>query len=166
MNISFNYWTLIYTYPRQEKKLAKELAEYNLEVYLPLQLEKRKWHDRMKILEVPLFPCYLFVKPYNNSDLNQASSAKGFITYVKDSNKPVRIQASVIDNIKRALSVNHDFQIENIDLPVGKTKIITGGPFDGQNCEIVKYKGKAKVVVRLKILKRNILVDVPVSSLL
>ena len=55
-------WISIYTKSRHEKVVAKKLVENGFEVYLPMLREKRKWSDRKKWVEFPLFKSYMFVK--------------------------------------------------------------------------------------------------------
>ncbi|HRX93358.1 MAG TPA: transcription termination/antitermination NusG family protein, partial [Chitinophagaceae bacterium] len=55
-------WLAVYTKPRWEKKVNKLFKEKGLESYCPLNKVRRKWSDRMKIVEEPLFKSYVFVK--------------------------------------------------------------------------------------------------------
>lgn len=51
----------MYTSPRAEKQVQQRLEEQGVEVFLPLHLSPRKWSDRVKMVEMPLFSSYLFV---------------------------------------------------------------------------------------------------------
>ena len=55
-------WIAVYTKPRHEKTVSNELYKKGYEVYLPLLKERRKWSDRKKWIEFPLFRSYLFVR--------------------------------------------------------------------------------------------------------
>ncbi len=55
-------WYVIYTAPKAEKQVQKRLQEAGEEVFLPIHLAPRKWSDRIKLVEMPLFPSYLFVR--------------------------------------------------------------------------------------------------------
>ena len=55
-------WIAVYTKPRHEKTVALELGKKGIESYLPLLKERRKWSDRKKWVEFPLFRSYVFVK--------------------------------------------------------------------------------------------------------
>jgi transcriptional antiterminator RfaH len=61
MNNFSSAWYVIYTRPRHEKRVVEHLAQLNIETFLPCIVTLRKWHDRKKYLEVPLFPSYVFV---------------------------------------------------------------------------------------------------------
>ena len=62
-------WIAVYTKPRHEKTVSNDLYKKGYEVYLPLLREKRKWSDRKKWIEFPLFKSYLFV---NNTIIPQS----------------------------------------------------------------------------------------------
>lgn len=54
-------WYVIYTAPKAEKQVQQRLIEQGVEVFLPLHLAPRRWSDRVKMVEMPLFPSYIFV---------------------------------------------------------------------------------------------------------
>ncbi len=60
--MSSKHWYAIYTKPRWEKKVHHLLSEKGLEAYCPLNKVTRKWSDRMKTVEEPLFKSYVFVQ--------------------------------------------------------------------------------------------------------
>ena len=61
-HIATRKWLAIYSRPRWEKKVNQLLVEKGFESYCPLNKVRRKWSDRMKIVEEPLFKSYVFVK--------------------------------------------------------------------------------------------------------
>jgi hypothetical protein len=57
------HWYAVYTVPRHEKSLARQLALRSIDHFLPLYCSRRKWNDGSKVtLELPLFPGYVFVR--------------------------------------------------------------------------------------------------------
>ena len=61
-NVSTLNWYAVYTKPRAEKKLKEALEKKSIQNFLPLITEKKKWSDRQKLISVPLFASYVFVK--------------------------------------------------------------------------------------------------------
>ena len=55
-------WYALYTRPRHEKQLFEELTNRGIEAFLPTYKIRRRWSDRYKIVEEPLFKNYLFVR--------------------------------------------------------------------------------------------------------
>src|ERR1700728_655048 len=55
-------WWVLYTRHQHEKAVAEMLSAKDFEVFLPLYESMRRWKDRCKMLTLPLFPCYVFVR--------------------------------------------------------------------------------------------------------
>ena len=49
-------WYAVYTAPRHEKRIAQQMEERRLLNFLPVYRSVRRWKDRKKILDLPLFP--------------------------------------------------------------------------------------------------------------
>lgn len=57
------HWYAIYTSPRHEKRVHEHLSYRNVESFLPLYRTIHRWKNGCKpLVELPLFPGYLFVK--------------------------------------------------------------------------------------------------------
>jgi hypothetical protein len=53
-------WFALITKPQHEFRVAEGLrAASEAEVFLPTYQNKRRWSDRVKILDTPLFPGYV-----------------------------------------------------------------------------------------------------------
>ena len=55
-------WYGLQTRPRHEKMVVQRLEERGVATFLPLVKEVHRWSDRKKIVEMPLFSCYVFAK--------------------------------------------------------------------------------------------------------
>src|SRR6202453_722949 len=55
-------WWALYTRHQHEKVVADMLSAKGFEVFLPLYDSIRRWKDRQKLLSLPLFPCYVFIR--------------------------------------------------------------------------------------------------------
>src|ERR1051326_3848445 len=55
-------WYALQLKPRFEKTVAMHLRHKGYEEYLPTYRSRRQWSDRVKEVEVPLFPGYIFCK--------------------------------------------------------------------------------------------------------
>lgn len=55
-------WYGLHVRPRFEKIVAEHLQQRGYEEYLPLCRSRRQWSDRIKEIETPLFPGYLFCR--------------------------------------------------------------------------------------------------------
>src|ERR1700750_845745 len=56
------HWYATYTSPRHEKLVAQQMQARRIDCFLPLYKSVRRWKDRRKHLDLPLFPGYVFVR--------------------------------------------------------------------------------------------------------
>ena len=95
-------WFVLYTAPRMEKKLAERLTDMGITCFLPLHKAPRKWSDRVKMVEVPLFPSYLFVQAHPGA-LYDILKIPGAIRFVWFEGKPAIMQKGEIEAIRKFL---------------------------------------------------------------
>lgn len=163
--LSFNAgWYIIYTAPRQEKKIANELSEQCITNYLPLVRTSRQWHDRKKVIYMPAFASYIFVYLDNSATYRNVLEIDGVYNYVKFGKVLAIVKQETIDQISVVLN-SQDVIISSAYFEAGEKLQIQEGPLTGLHCEMIKSEGKTKILVRVHLLNRNILVDVPVIHL-
>ncbi|MDP4261635.1 MAG: UpxY family transcription antiterminator [Bacteroidota bacterium] len=134
-------WLAIYSRPRWEKKVNQLLLEKGFESYCPLNKVRRKWSDRVKIVEEPLFKSYVFVK-VNDEDRTAVRMTPGVINFVYWDSKPAVIKEKEINAIKRFLNEYENVEVQPIDLQVHqRVKIITGPLMDHEG-EILSLQRK------------------------
>jgi transcription antitermination factor NusG len=97
-------WLAVYSRPRWEKKVNQLLTEKGFESYCPLNKVRRKWSDRVKVVEEPLFKSYVFVK-VKEEDRTAVRMTSGVINFVYWDGKPAVIKEREINAIKRFLGV-------------------------------------------------------------
>ncbi len=140
-------WLAVYTRPRWEKKVNQLLAEKGVERYCPLNKVRRKWSDRVKIVEEPLFKSYVFVK-VNDEDRTGVRMTPGVINFVYWQGKPAVIKEKEIIAIKRFLDEYENVEVKPIDVKLNERVKITTGPLMDQEGQVVEIKNKtAKVAI-------------------
>lgn len=95
-------WYAIYTKPRWEKKVHRQLTEMGLNSYCPLNQVKRKWSDRVKLVEEPLFKSYVFVELLQK-EMQEVRMTTGVVNFVYWLGKPAVIRQEEIETIQRFL---------------------------------------------------------------
>jgi len=55
-------WYALHTRSRHEKMVAQRLTEWGVTTFLPMVTEVRRWSDRKKSVQLPLFGCYMFAR--------------------------------------------------------------------------------------------------------
>jgi transcription antitermination factor NusG len=132
-------WYAIYTRPRWEKKVNSLLLEKGIESYCPLNKVQRKWSDRVKTIEEPLFKSYVFVK-VTEQERSAVRLTNGVVNFVYWNGKPAIVKEKEIQVIKRFLD---EFEnVETIPLEVKERVRVTGGPFMDQEGKILEIKNK------------------------
>lgn len=154
-----NNWFVFYTKSRAEKKVYDRLMQHGYETFLPLRRTRKQWHDRVKWVEEPLISSYIFVRtmPKKIPNVLQVS---GIVSYVRYCSKPAVVRPSEIDFLKRMHISSVDAEMTNQVIPVNSRVLIENGPFCGMECRVTEVSGKFKLVVQLKEIHYNILIDI------
>ncbi len=137
----------IYSKPRWEKKVSQLLMEKGLESYCPLNKIRRKWSDRMKVVEEPLFKSYVFVK-VTDEDRTAVRMTPGVINFVYQEGKPALIKEKEITAIKLFLNEYPQVELHPIDIVIDQKVRITAGPLMDKEGKVIDLRQKiAKVVI-------------------
>ena len=140
-------WLAIYTRPRWEKKVNQLLTEKGLESYCPLNKIRRKWSDRVKVVEEPLFKSYVFVK-VGDEDRTAVRMTPGAINFVYWQGKPAVIREKEIIAIKRFLDEYENVEVQTLTIKVNQRVRITKGTLMDQEGKVLDIRHKtAKVAI-------------------
>lgn len=159
-------WYVVYTRYNAEKKLYKVLEEAGYEVFLPLYTTVRQWSDRKKKVTVPLINSVVFVH-VSNSEINNLYRFTQVNGILKEHGQPGIVKDQEIENLKIiANEWNGDLIETNDDRPLnaGDPVEVLRGPFSGVFGELVNYNGKHRVVVRLKSMQVEFVINVPKNA--
>ncbi|MDX9748749.1 MAG: UpxY family transcription antiterminator [Paludibacter sp.] len=123
-------WYVLYTTPRAEKQVEQRLMATGLEVFLPVHLCPRKWADRVKMIEVPLFSSYIFVKT-TDPELRKLLKIPGVVRIVYHSGVPAVIRENEINAIRTFLDKAKEKELihelgEDLLIACGPLKDISG----------------------------------------
>ena len=140
-------WLAVYTRPRWEKKVNQLLNEKGLESYCPLNKVRRKWSDRYKIVEEPLFKSYVFVK-VSEADRTNVRMTSGAINFVYWDGKPAVIREREINAIRRFLNEYENVEAKQVKLAVNQRVRITNGTMMDLEGKVINLRQKtAKVAI-------------------
>lgn len=150
-------WFVLYTKSKSEKLVANGLRKKNIEVYCPLRKVERRWSDRKKIVEEPLFRSYCFVK-LEEEQRYLVFDVPGFVRYLFWDKKPAVVRQEEIEAIKDLLSDFDHRLIETADFALNDGVVINSGAFSGQKATVIAKQGK-KIFVKIDSLKMYISLD-------
>jgi transcription antitermination factor NusG len=139
-------WYALYTKPRWEKKVQKGLDQKGIEAYCPLNKVKRKWSDRIKTIEEPLFKSYVFVK-VAEAEKTEVRFVDGVLNFVYWNGKPAVVREEEIVEIKKFLSEYEDVQVSDIDIKPADEVMLTTGVMMGATARVLRVLSKNVVEV-------------------
>ena len=117
------------------------LKEKGVESYCPLNKVRRKWSDRIKIIEEPLFKSYVFVK-VNDEDRTNVRMTNGAVNFVYWNGKPAVIKEKEIIAIKRFLNEYENVEARQMKLKVDQRVRITNGTLMDQEGTVLDLRHK------------------------
>ena len=147
MSALTSHWYALYTRPRWEKKVHALLTEKKIESYCPLNKVRKKWSDRMKTVEEPLFKSYVFTR-VNEEEHAKVRLTAGVMNFVYWNGKPAIIPAKEIETIRKFLNEYENVLAEPIQLKEDGRVTIRHGLFMDHEAKILKIEGnRVKVVI-------------------
>jgi len=140
-------WFVLVVKGGTEKKVATKLQQINIDVFCPFQKETRQWSDRKKVVEVPLFPRYVFIR-IADKDRNIAFSVPGVLKYLFWAGKPAIPRAEEIEVVKAWLADSKITSLHFSHLKPGKVIHIESGLFKNKQAIIQQVrKNEVKLVL-------------------
>jgi len=140
-------WFVIYTKPRWEKKVHARLLQRGFESYCPINKQRRKWSDRVKLIEEPLFKSYVFIHVEEES-LTKVRMVDGVLNFVYWNGKPGVVKDSEITSIKRFLNEYEGVTVVPADIRPDSKVLIHQGVFMDQEARVQKVlNNKVEVVI-------------------
>lgn len=122
-------WYVLYTKPRQEKKVADGLIAIGIAAYCPLVTTIKQWSDRKKKVEVPLINSYVFVN-IEEHKRDEVFGVSGIVRYLFWLGKPALVRAIEIEALQESLQgIVNSYEITVIQKNAVLT--IAQGPFQG-----------------------------------
>jgi transcription antitermination factor NusG len=100
-------WYVLYTAARAEKQVELKLIAEGVETFLPLRKTARKWTDRIKMVDVPLFSSYIFVKT-SDEKLRELIKINGVSRIVYYNGSPAKIRMKEIEAIRKFIQLAED----------------------------------------------------------
>lgn len=155
-------WYALYTKHQHEKTVAHNLLCKGFETFLPLYASARNWKDRAKLLHLPLFPCYVFLKTNLERRLD-IITAPGVYGLVSSGGQPATIPAAQIESIRQV--VGSSAHVEPYPfLKCGDWVRVRSGPLTGVQGILVRIKTIYRLVVSVEMLGRAAAVEIDALS--
>lgn len=151
-------WFAVQVRPRYEKLVAQVLENKGYEQFLPLQRQRRAWSDRIKKIDQPLFPGYLFAR-FDPSSRLPILITPGVIRVVASAGTPLPVDVKEIDAIRAIVSSGLAAQPWPY-LTVGQRVSIGHGSLRGLEGILVAVKNSRRLVLSVTLLQRSVAVEI------
>src|SRR5713101_6237941 len=156
-------WYAGYTYPRHEKRVAEHLSHRSVELFLPLTHYVSHWKDRRKLIQLPLFPGYIFVR-LDLKDRFRVLEVPGIAYLVGFHGTAEPLPDKDIDTLRVGLKQSRQVQ-QHSYVSAGRRVRITSGPLAGLTGIVLRTKKTFRVILSVELIRRSLVVDVDASSL-
>ena len=144
---------------RFEGQVSTTLRAKGYEEFLPLYRCKRRRSDRVKELELPLFPGYLFCRFNVNDRLMPILTTPGVISIVGAGRTPVPVSDKEIEAVSVITRSGLPVQPWP-SLAVGSRVLIEQGPLAGLVGTAINVDKKYRLVVSVELLQRSLSVEI------
>jgi transcription antitermination factor NusG len=156
-------WFALYTRPRHEKQVFRELAVSAIEAFLPQYKVRRRWKDRHKVIEEPLFKNYLFVRSSSPATSSRILRVYGAVGFVMTGEKPAPIPAVEIDNIRKLVESGLKYNVHPY-LTVGSRVRVNSGPLQGCVGLLKRHKTQSRLILSVSLLRQSVIAEVDADT--
>ena len=152
-------WYVVVVRSNFERAASLSLQEKGYETFLPACRVQRKWSDRTKQIEIPLFPGYLFCRfdPQQRLPILQVPKVVSIVGFPNQG--PIPVDETEIDALR---------SLVRSGLPVGPWPFLTQGnfvtvergPLAGVEGIVVEVKSQCRLVVSVSLLQRSVSAEI------
>ena len=157
-------WYAVMVKPGQEKFTSRALRNRGFEELSPCCKVRRQWSDRIKQLEVSLFPGYLFCQLDPNDRL-PVLTAPGVYGIVSFGGVPHPIDGAEVARIKLLVASGQNAEPWPY-LKEGERVLIGTGPLSGMEGILIQVKNELRLVVSVTLLQRSVAVEIDADAVL
>ena len=153
-------WYAIQTRSRHERIVVHQLQMRGVTTFLPLITEVHRWSDRRKIVELPLFTCYVFVRvATTNEDRVRVLRTDGVVRFVGPTCEGTVIPEEQIESVRTLVAQNVPWASHPF-LKAGQRIRIRGGALDGLEGIFQSRNGEDSLIVSVDAIERSLSVRI------
>ncbi len=155
------FWYAVHVKPHHEFQVLERLAGPGIETFLPSIERLSKWTDRNKLVQLPLFPGYLFVHVDNSYSARMAVlKTKGIVRILGTlPGEPEPVPEEQVLSLKKAIEAGAVLDPYPY-LHEGERVRIKRGPLAGVEGILVEKTGLHKLVLSVDIISQSTAVTI------
>lgn len=151
-------WLCLQVRSGWEFRSALGLKERGYEHFIPTFKQKREWSDRTKIVEVPLFTGYVFLR-FDVQNDHPVVTVPGVIRFVGTGKMPTPIDNAEIEALQ--LTTRTGLTCGPCAfLAVGQEVEIRLGPLASMRGKIVRFKNKQRLILSVNLIQKSVFVEI------
>jgi transcription antitermination factor NusG len=151
-------WFALQVRARHEANVADQLKGQGYERFLPFYRLRKRWSDRVKEVDAPLFPGYLFCR-FNPQNRLPILKTPGVVQIVGFNNIPAAVEEAEILAIQKLATSGVQHQPHPF-LTVGEGVRINAGPLLGLEGILTDLKSGHRLVLSVSLLQRSVAVEI------
>jgi transcription antitermination factor NusG len=151
-------WYAVQLRPRFEKVVGLHLRRKGYEEYLPTYRSRRRWSDRVKEIELPLFPGYIFCK-FDVTDRLPILIIPGVVSVVTFGGTPLAVPEQEIAAVQTVVNSGLSYG-PGPSFTAGQPVRVEYGPLRGLEGTIIEVKNTLQLIVSVPLLSRSVSVAI------
>ncbi len=151
-------WYAVRVRSRCEFVTAQDLRAKGYQEFLPTYRSRRSWSDRVKEIDMPLFPGYLFCRLDGRQPYDVLNSP-AVVNIVSAGREFVPVEEKEITGIQALC--RSGLRLEPWPfLQVGRRILVERGPLAGAEGIVVEFKRECRLVASLSLLQRAVAAEI------
>lgn len=155
-------WFAVWTRSRHERTVFEQLAERNIEAFLPTITRWSRWKDRKKQVEWPLFPGYCFARFEARARLD-VLKCSGVVSIVTFNGEPAPVPDREIEGIRTLIGSLLPYDPCPM-LKEGTLVEVIHGPLNGVVGRLQRKGAHARLVLSVDLIGRGVSVQVDAAD--
>jgi len=153
-------WYAVQTHARHERVVAQRLHERGVPTFLPVISEVHRWSDRKKVVQSPMFSCYVFARiAPTNPERIRVLRVDGVLRLVGARGEGTPIPEDQIESVRLLLQEHVSWSPHEF-LKIGQRVRITSGALDGMEGVLLSRNGEDTLVISVDAIQRSLAVRV------
>jgi len=151
-------WYAVHVRSKSERVVSTVLEYKGVDQFLPTYRSRRIWADRIKTLDLPLFPGYVFCRiPLDQR--NRVVTIDGVVGFVGAGRLPTPVSETEIQAIRAVVQSGMESRPWPF-LKIGQSVRIERGPLAGISGILIRVKSSWRLVVSVTLLERSVAVEI------
>lgn len=153
-------WYAVHTRSRHEKTVMTQLEQDGIEALLPTFTQARQWSDRRKLVSLPLFSGYVFVRvSFENGERLRVLRKPGVLGFVGCGRLAVPIPDQQMERVASLMEEPVDYGPYPY-LTVGQRVRICEGALKGLEGILLRVDAQQSLVLSIDLIQRSVKVRI------